>query len=461
VLIHQATDEIPQQNATVYSVQPYFLDGVISFHVQLSGAPGGFNLNASTTIAATGIGTDPEPNLVLVPKNMKTRVPKSAEGTAMIIAVTFNSDDTITYHVQLDGTIVKLYGDKYVHDIDLIDPAEPPTLSILTSHTLSHLKRDQWRQGGEARPPMRAEPMTIAKRGIEGISSYTAQFSEETCQSIKCLRNGGKSAMFNPFIKSCYCQTLAPPKSSVQAERSQPDRDEGPDRRDTENSLIRSAFSIPKPSSETCRHLIACQGESEPYFDEGSSQCLCVVYRTGVKEPVITSDTTIFPRAEEAASVEEGNSPAHENTPDSNLRDQGTYCSVDFARKNCHGHRMVGRWNKDHTACVCQRLSNMVEFSASTEHTSENIADSPVARQSNEIADWYLRCTDDLHGCLSPPYHYRCDPDRKMVRHQENDLCEKNCECGGINLAGCLDTRGGCSQSRPDHPGIAVGDYSV
>jgi hypothetical protein len=390
---------------------------------------------------------------------MKTRVPKSAEENAMIIAVTFNSDDTITYHVQLNGgTIVKLYGDKYVHDIDLIDPAEPPSLSIVTSHTLSHLKRDKWYQYEEANPPMRAEPMTTAKRGIEGMSSYTALFSEETCQSITCLRNGGKSAVFNPFLKSCQCQTPAPPKNNVKAKRSQPDKDEGPDRRDMENSLIRSAFSIPKPSSETCRHLIACQGESEPYFDEGSSQCLCVVYRTGVKEPVITSDTTVFPRAEEAASVEEENSPAHENTPDSNLLDQGTYCSVDFARKNCHGHRMVGRWNKDHTGCVCQRLSNSVEFSATTEDTSGNIAGTPVARQSDEIPDWYLRCTDGLHVCLSEPWQYRCDSNREMISHQKNDLCEKNCDCGDINLAGCLDPRGGCSWSRPDHPGIAVAD---
>ena len=168
VLIHQATDQIVQHNANVYSVQPYFLDDVISFHVQLAGAPEGFNLNASTTIAAGSIGTDPEPNLVLVPKNMKTRVPKAAEETALIIAITFDPGDSITYHVQTsNGTVIKLHGDKYVHDIDLIDPSAPPSLSILASHPPSHVKRDAWGQYEGADSSVRGAPPTVTKRGIE------------------------------------------------------------------------------------------------------------------------------------------------------------------------------------------------------------------------------------------------------------------------------------------------------
>lgn len=312
LLIHQATDQIPQQNATVYSVRPYFLDGVISFHLQLAGAPGGFNLNASTTIAADNIGIDPEPNLVLVPKNLKSRVPKSAEETATVIAVTFNSDDSIGYYVQLaNGTIVKLYGDKFVHDIDLIDPNAPPTLSLLTSHALSHLKREMWDQYEDADPQSRAVPVKIERSGVEGISPYTATLSEGTCGSIICVNNGGKRAMFNPFLNTCYCQTLVPPVDGLddldsRAVTSESCINEDLARCTVDHPFPRSTFRLAQPSSETCPQMTTCPGESEPFFDESSSQCLCVVFRAGVKEPVIASDTTMLPRTEERARQDEG-----------------------------------------------------------------------------------------------------------------------------------------------------------
>jgi hypothetical protein len=276
------------------------LDGVISFLVALAGSPTSFNLNASTTIAANSIGTDPEPNLVIVPKNMKTRVPKSAEETALIIAITFNSDDTIAYHVRLNnGTEVKLYGDKYVHDIDLIDPNAPPSLSILSSHTFSHLKRDVGQTYEEAMSPMRPEPVTMAKRGVEGLSAYTATFSKDTCRTIKCRNNGGKPAMFNPFLNSCECQKLVKPENSITKRGNGFESKIGETltRRETDNSLLRPPFDFGKPSLETCRRIVTCHDESQPYFDEGTKQCLCVIYRAGVKEPVITSDGTVLPRA--------------------------------------------------------------------------------------------------------------------------------------------------------------------
>lgn len=457
--MHQATDRIAQQNASVYSVQPYFLDGVISFRVQLFNVSEGFNLNASTTIAADSIGSDPEPNLVLVPQNMKSRVLKSAEETAMIVAITFNSDDTIAYYVQLNnGTIVKLYGDKYVHHIDLIDPNGPAILSIIPSHTISHSKRDTWHWYEGETASMPAVPSTRAARGIEGVSSHTAIFSEGTCSSMTCLRNGGKPAMFNPFLKTCYCQTLAAPESSsiTQAPRSQPEVGEGPVLHGLDNSPPRSARQIAKPSSETCRHLIACQHASVPYFDEGSSQCLCVVYRMGIKEPVITSDTTMLPRAEQMAgqmaddNLEDDNHAIVRGRAPASMLSE-SFCSYEFAKEHCHG-KTVGRWNKNHTSCVCVQF-NVVEFAMDMQAASETPADSEAAPFVEKREQWYLRCSDNLHECLSEPHHYRCDSNRNMIKHQQSDSCDKNCECSGLNLAGCLDRRGGCSWTRPDHPG--------
>ncbi|ERF73929.1 hypothetical protein EPUS_05352 [Endocarpon pusillum Z07020] len=303
-LIHQATDRIAEHNARVYSVQPYFLDDVISFHVQLAGAPDGFNLNASTTIAASSIGTDPAPNLVLMPTNMKTRVSTAAEETALIVAVTFEPGDSITYHVQIsNGTVFKLHGDKYVHDIDLIDPSAPPSLSILTSQSLSYVKRDAWFQDAGADPSIRPAPLTTTKRGIAGLSS-SITLSEETCRSITCSNDGSERPYFNPYLKTCYCKKLDPPNNSFDSflKRSVSDQ----------SGVLR------KPTPEACRRMAnTCQGKTEPYLDETTGQCYCVVYRTGIKEPVIVSNTNYWPRAEHVVSQEEesGNSGSLDEAP--------------------------------------------------------------------------------------------------------------------------------------------------
>jgi hypothetical protein len=467
VLIHQATEKIAQQNATVYAVKPYFQEGLLSFQVQLSGAPEGFNLNASTTIAAGSIGTDPEPNLVLVPKNIKTQVPKSAEETALIIAVTFNPDNSIAYHVQLnDGTVVKVYGDNYVHDIDLIDPYAPPILSILTSHTLSHMERDTIAQYERATTSTGVEPMPIEKRGVEGITSNTATFSKDTCRRIKCLNNGGKPALFNPFLNSCQCQTLVQPGNGFtkRTKGSASDMTEELAGLGTGISFIRSLFSIDKPSLKTCRRLIACHDESKPYFDEATSQCLCVVYRPGVKEPVIVSDTTVLPRAESAEAQDRKDSLANTAKALAHGVISGAvgpekHCRQEFAEKYCLAG-MVGRWNEDFNSCVCV-TDIMPEKPEDGEHTSNKRAASSVEPSLEKRIKWYLRCTDNLIECLSDPYHYRCDSNQKMVKHEQNTVCEDNCECGGINLGACLNPRGGCSFTRPDHPGLGPEDREV
>ncbi len=330
----QAKDQVVEHSASVYSVQPYFLDDVISFQVQLAGAPDGFNLNASTTIPASSIDTSPEPNLILVPKNtkMKTKVLKAAEESALIIAVTFDPGDSITYHVQIsNGTVIKLHGDKYVHDIDLIDPSEPPSLSILPS--------DAWSEYEGADPSIRAAPLIMTKRGIEGISSYTATFSEETCRSITCRNNGGGRPFFNPYLKTCYCKTLDPPTNSLNSKvkRSLPD-DRGFPR---------------KPSSEACRHMTTiCQGESEPYLDETSGQCYCVVYRAGVKEPVIASDTTFWPRTEHLVRQEEesDNSENFAELPTCAMNQK--HPCMEWGSTHCPRGN-VGLWEEVTKSCTC------------------------------------------------------------------------------------------------------------
>jgi hypothetical protein len=430
-LIQQATHQVVEQNASVYAVQPYFLDGVISFEVQLSGAPGGFNLNASTIIAAGSIGTDPQPNLVLVPKNMRSRVPKAAEETAMIIAVTFNTDDSIAYYVQLsNGKVVKLYGDKFVHDIDLIEPNAPPALAFLTSHTLSHLKRDAWDQDEEANLPTQAAPMTITKRGVEDIASSTATFSEESCRSISCLGNGGQPAMFNPFLKSCYCKKLTPPKtsSSDKLKRSKTDSTNVPARREAGYPSLPSSFIMPgsrrpppatpspppfeilRPSVENCGRMIKCHGESQSYFEPNTKQCLCVVWRPGIKEPVITSDAKILPREEEALSEQEDNSREEGSNGDLTEPPSGpvpapihpaiseVFCSGIWAEANCKPY-LIGKMNRSGTSCRCARKQSpsvaWPHDPRDTIETSHHRRDASLLGERNDCVDEDLECRSD------------------------------------------------------------------
>jgi hypothetical protein len=434
---------VVEQNASVYSVQPYFLDGVISFYVQLSGAPGGFNLNASTTIAAGSIGTDPEPNLVLVPKSMRTRVPKSAEETAMIIAVTFNTDESIAYYVQLsNGKVVKLYGDKFVHDIDLIEPNAPPALSILTSHSLPHLKRDA------TNLPTQAAPMTIVDRGMEGMSSDTATFQEETCRSIRCLSNGGQPAMFNPFLKTCHCKKLTPPEHNLndKLKRSQPTTSNEPARREAGRPPLPSefrmpsatprvpppapppVFEIPKPSVETCGRMMKCHGESESYFEPNTKQCLCVVWRPGIKEPVITSDAKILPREEQAFGQQEDNNVEDNSNQDlrheppasypgsdlSNLSPK--YCATVWAKANCD-EGIVGRMSYYGTACYCLRRNVNDLWPRDIDDTVENIPDSMDAPFLGKRDN----CADGDHECSAELMAVQYGLDRKMATRHLDD----------------------------------------
>jgi len=441
-LIQQATHQVVEQNASVYAVQPYFLHDVISFQVQLAGAPGGFNLNASTIIAAGSIGTDPQPNLVLVPKNMRSRVPKAAEETAMIIAVTFNTDDSIAYYVQLfNGKVVKLYGDKFVHDIDLIEANAPPALALLTSHTLSHLKRDVWDQYEEATLPTQAAPMAITKRDMESISSSTATFLEETCRSISCLGNGGQPAMFNPFLKSCYCKKLTPPKTSSndKLKRSKTDSTKDPARPRASYPSLPSSFIMPgsrrpppatpspppafeilQPSVENCGRMIKCHDESTSWFEPNTKQCLCVVWRPGIKEPVITSDGKVLPREEQALSRQQDNSLEEDSDQDLKCPPPGPipapnhptisqeYCSKVWAAANCKLY-LIGKPNRSRTSCYCTLQTGPDSLwpwaSEDTIETTRHRRDAPLPGKRDDCADKDPECGGDL----------------MVTRHQQDD----------------------------------------
>ena len=247
-LIQQATNEDPETTAVVSGLVPHFHDGHISYLVQLNGFADSFVMNASTTIPASTIGSDSSVGLVLVPKSIKGKPSMRMQETVLIIAVNFFQKEIVTYYCQLDnGTVVKLNSDKKVHAIDRMDPNGPPDLSLIPKSISNVLQRDiidsiipattiekrpeavqpsscdlecpihqipatadaTCACRGIIHPERRVTGQLSRRRGVEGVSAYTAVQTEKSCKAMICINNGDKPAMFNPFTKSCYCSTLA------------------------------------------------------------------------------------------------------------------------------------------------------------------------------------------------------------------------------------------------------------
>lgn len=293
----------------------------------------------------------------------------------------------------------------------------PSSLSILTRHGLSNVNRDLDVTHEEI-PPVRFQPIAVAKRGVEDISTYTAAVSEDTCGTMKCLNNGGKPAMFNRFLMSCYCETPvlfeSGPKNEIK--RSDSDVREDLSRQKTAESFIRSVPWITKASPETCRQMIVCRGESQPYFDPTTKQCLCVVYRPGIKEPVITSNSRILPRDElivnprvqsgDHSSFWGGGTDWHFT-----CTEYGAECQTDPYRYRCGGpNKKFLRFQVNEVCeqkCECQEVLPVVPEKCST--TGECAVDWPLRRgaenageganENDEAAAWStdssgMRCCD-------------------------------------------------------------------
>jgi hypothetical protein len=213
-LIQLALDLCPESTGQVYAAVPYFALGHIAIDFQLCGQVDGFILNASTAISSIGLNRFPQPNLILVPRYIANATSTEVGDTAQIIAISNFSLDGILYYVQLaNGTVIQLSGDKFVHYIDLMDPAQPPSLAILTSPGAAQLYRKPAvvKSSGTQRRGLSGEieDRGLAGRGLAGVSSSTATMTEVVCEQIICITTNSP-AVFNKFTNSCYCPTVEP-----------------------------------------------------------------------------------------------------------------------------------------------------------------------------------------------------------------------------------------------------------
>lgn len=203
-LLQQSLLIQPQDTATVSSIVPQFRDGVIMFGIQLNGPVAAMvTLNASTTLPCDTIGTATSPDLVLRPKVVVNGTATPVIPDCQIIAVNMYNPLIITYWVQRqDGGIFSLAGNNKVERIDRIDTSQSVALVVRARITGNLKRRFELESTVHGQQVSRR---AIAERAIAPIDTHTATMSAEACAAIKCINNGGKAALFNPFTSTCGC----------------------------------------------------------------------------------------------------------------------------------------------------------------------------------------------------------------------------------------------------------------
>ena len=204
-LIQESLNQQTQQTADIISATPYFMDGTIVFGVQLQGGPVVtiIYMNASTTIPCGTIGADPEPGLIVVPFNVVNGTAQIMVNTCLVIAVNIYKPTIITFWVQKsDGDLFSVSSDAKIHDLDKINTTLPAFADILTTDT-PFTRRD-----GTMPTIKLAKPQALGARDLEEINPYTTLMTKEACAAMFCKSNNGTQALYNPFMRTCYCQTL-------------------------------------------------------------------------------------------------------------------------------------------------------------------------------------------------------------------------------------------------------------
>lgn len=195
----------PQNTATIGSITPQFLTGVISYGVQLNGLVAAtMTLNASTSLPCDTIGTSPEPNLVLIPADVNNATAKPVILDCEIIAVNMYDPDVVQYWVQKhDGSIYSLAGSNKVQNIGATNTTAGVSL-VLRVQLPNQSKRSEDHICSADCPHMITK-RALARRAISPTDMHTSSFSEEACAAISCNNNGGKPSLFNPFTRTCGC----------------------------------------------------------------------------------------------------------------------------------------------------------------------------------------------------------------------------------------------------------------
>lgn len=240
-LINESLALQPQDTATVSSVVPLFKDSIITFGIQLNGIVAtSLSINASTAFPCGAIGTEPEPNIELVPKYVQQGTTQTVIADCLCIAVNMYTPNAITYWIQnADGNIFSLVSGNKVMHINEINTSAPIAINLIAAPANSTDLGKRRTVTNENNFPLpryqvvsmpcdrtcssqllpvegsdhqcgcmsrgASQGLDLTARGLHEPDAYTAVMTKEACSAMKCNINHGKPAMFNPFSKTCWC----------------------------------------------------------------------------------------------------------------------------------------------------------------------------------------------------------------------------------------------------------------
>ncbi len=194
-------------------------------------------------LADAVIGSNPLPNIMLVPKYVQGGTQQIIIANCRCIAVNQLKPDLVNWWIlnQDDGSLYSLAGLPEVTDIDKIVPGAPVVLTMIASSvspskregvaaaSIVELPRRQVLKANvcDRRCPGGMEPIPgdllknppecgclaqeaselkgLATRGLSAPGPYTVTMDEAACKAMKCTNNNNKPPMWNPFDLQCWC----------------------------------------------------------------------------------------------------------------------------------------------------------------------------------------------------------------------------------------------------------------
>ena len=205
-LIDQSLSVQPQNMATLASIFPYFPAGYVRVGIQLdSFVASTMMLNMSTDLPCGTIGQLEQPDLEIRPKDVYNASAQVVTPDCSLVAVNMYKSTVINYWVQnRAGAIFSLVGSNKLVDLDKLNSTESVALVLRavpagSEKNNAHTKRDAV-DGNEM------VERALDKRGFSAPDMHTATMSAEACSAITCNTNGGQSAMYNPFTRTCACK---------------------------------------------------------------------------------------------------------------------------------------------------------------------------------------------------------------------------------------------------------------
>lgn len=238
-LMNQSLNSQAQNEAIADSVIPDFINGNLTFMVQMDGIVAArIPINASIYLPCGGIGKTDNVDIMIVPKYVNDGTNQTTVADCMVIAINMYTPDIYTYWVRTaDGETISVTGTNRIHDINQIYTGGPLELRL-------HASTDSSKRSVSMREPEDCSVSKLiqifptdcregcsksSKTFIQGIEDFCgclertkqekwntrglyapdvgdATMSAEACAAMRCINNNNQPAIYNQFTRTCWCQ---------------------------------------------------------------------------------------------------------------------------------------------------------------------------------------------------------------------------------------------------------------